>query len=270
MTVRTFVDTNVWVYAQDSRDSAKRARAREVLRADPAGLWTSPQVMGELYVTLTRRMQPPMDASAARSIVGNLAGLNVVPLEAAHVLEAMETAGGGQVAYWDALIVAAARSAGCERILTEDLAAGTQVAGVRIENPFASVQNRLAETERPYEATRAEWDDCALREELARYEAACRAAGMQPNAVHSYWDYARRFLDWREGAYPRRAAVRPVPARPVGTPDLRNDAAAYRQALAVAGLSAAAIETYVRHALFLVRWLAGEFRPGARLGPRAG
>ncbi len=24
---------------------------------------------------------------------------------------------------------------------------------------------------------------------------------MRPNAIHSYWDYARRFLDWRTGEY---------------------------------------------------------------------
>lgn len=268
MTVRTFVDTNVWVYAHDSRDGPKRARAREVLRSNPGSLWTSAQVMGELYVTLTRRLRPQMDPSLARAIVGNLATLNVVSLDAAHVLQAIDTSLGGQVSYWDALILAAAGAAGCERLLTEDLAAGTEFVGVRIENPFSSGPSRLAEVPAPYGPARAVLDDAALRQELVRYEAACRAAGMRPSAVHSYWDYARRFLDWREGAYPRHAAQRPVAVRSVGREGLLGDAVAYEHALESAGLSPASIGTYVHHATAFVRWLSGEFQPGARLAGR--
>jgi predicted nucleic acid-binding protein len=266
-TVRTFVDTNIWVYAHDTHNTAKRARAREVLRADPGGLWVSPQVMGELYVTLTRRLAPPMDPAAAGAIIVSLARLNVVSLEAAQVLEAIDLARGGQVAYWDALIVATARGAGCERILTEDLAAGSEVAGVRIENPFTST-HRLAEPPSPYAVTRDAWDDGELREQLGRYEATCRAAGMKPNAVHSYWDYARRFLDWREGLYPRHATARPVPRGVVGIPDLQGEVAEYERFLEGAKLGRPAIDTYVRHAGFFVRWLGGDFRPGGRLHRR--
>jgi hypothetical protein len=97
-----------------------------------------------------------------------------------------------------------------------------------------------------------------------------QAAGMRPGAVHSYWDYARRFLDWREGIYPRSGASRPVPIRTLGVGDLRADVAAYAQWLDGAGLSQAAIDTYVRHADFFVRWLDGEFEPGARLRRRPG
>jgi hypothetical protein len=38
---------------------------------------------------------------------------------------------------WDALIVAAAKIAGCARVLTEDLSSGAEIDSVRIENPFA-------------------------------------------------------------------------------------------------------------------------------------
>ena len=43
-----------------------------------------------------------------------------------------------RIGFWDALIVAAARKAGAERILSEDLNAGQTIAGVRIENPFVA------------------------------------------------------------------------------------------------------------------------------------
>ncbi len=265
MTARTFVDTNIWVYANDARDTAKRRRAREILAADPSALWTSPQVMGELYVTLTRKPTPPMTAAAARTIVAQLARLNVVPLGAGEVLAALDIARDGQVSYWDALVIAAARAGGCVRLLTEDLAPGSMIAGVRIQNPFVGPPHRLAEPATAYGRPRSSWDDRALRDELERYEAEARAAGMTPNAVHAYWDYARRFLDWREGLYPRHAATRPVPARVVQVEEMRADAAAYAAWLQGAGLRQSAIDTYLRHARFFVRWLAGDFQPGGRL-----
>lgn len=112
------------------------------------------------------------------------------------------------------------------------------------------------------------WDDDSLATELARYEQACRDAGMRPNAIHSYWDYARRFLDWRTGAYrPRGAggAGRPVPREAVTADELARQAAAYARVIEAAGRAQETIDTYHRHAMFFIRWLGGEFQPGHRL-----
>lgn len=261
------MDTNIWVYANDPGNPAKRDLAREALAAVGAGIWTSPQVMGELYVSLTRKLPRPMSPEAAASVVERLSRLRVVALDAAQVRDAIAIAGRHQLSYWDALILAAARSCGCGRLLSEDLADGSVIAGVRIENPFRGDRHRLAEPAADY-GPGATWDDRGLRAALDDYEAAARGAGMKPNAVHSYWDYARRFLDWREGLYPRSAAARPVPSRPVRAADLLDEAGAYTRSLTAAGLSRAAIDTYERHACFFARWLAGEFRPGARLSGR--
>jgi predicted nucleic acid-binding protein len=38
--------------------------------------------------------------------------------------------------YWDATILEAARSLGCEVVLSEDLSDGQDYAGVRVQNPF--------------------------------------------------------------------------------------------------------------------------------------
>ena len=40
------------------------------------------------------------------------------------------------VSYWDAAILEAARSLGCDLVLSEDLGDGRNYAGVRVENPF--------------------------------------------------------------------------------------------------------------------------------------
>lgn len=264
--MRTFADTNIWVYAADPTDPLKQRIARECTTADAASMVVSVQVMGELYVTLVRKATSPMDRRAARAIVECLSRLHVVPLEASDVLHALELTATAQLSYWDALIVAAASRARCDRILTEDLAHGTTIDGVRIENPFLGGDRSLAEARALYEDGPRTWDDAALREALAAYEDACRAAGMRPNAVHSYWDHARRFLDWRDGAYPRNTSARPVPARAVGIAELVAEAEAYGGFVAGSGLSPASAETYVRHARLFVRWLDGRFTPGGRLG----
>jgi hypothetical protein len=103
---------------------------------------------------------------------------------------------------------------------------------------------------------------------LARYEDACRNAGMRRNAIHSYWDYARRFLAWRVGEYRPRGSTttgRPVPAGPATPEELERQAAAYARAIEAAGREQATVDTYHRHAMFFIRWLRGDFQPGGRL-----
>ena len=265
--MRTFVDTNIFVYALDQRDQAKQRRAREVLATEPDNLVVSSQVLGELYVTLTRKLPQPMTPADARSVVIRVAQSHVVAVDAEVVVAALSIAAGGNVSYWDALIVAAAGAAGCERILTEDLAADTVIGGVRVENPFAE-RRRLSEVPAPYGRNPGPWSDAALRDALPAYQQACQDAGMRPNAVHSYWDYARRFVDWRTGEYRPRGAVpggRPTPTEPASAADLRIQAAGYAHAIEAAGREQATVDTYHRHAMFFVRWLEGEFRPGERL-----
>jgi predicted nucleic acid-binding protein len=41
------------------------------------------------------------------------------------------------LSFWNALIVHAARRAGCDRLMTEDLRAGQRIEGVEIVDPFA-------------------------------------------------------------------------------------------------------------------------------------
>jgi len=141
MTVRSFVDTNVFAYVLDDAEPAKQAQARAALAAPaPGALVISTQVLGELYVVATRKLGVDPDAAAA--FVDDLADLPVVPIEAALVKSAIATSRSATISYWDALIVEAAASAGCERVLTEDLADGMSIGSVRIESPFRPADPR--------------------------------------------------------------------------------------------------------------------------------
>lgn len=115
------------------------------------------------------------------------------------------------------------------------------------------------------------WTNEDLFKALGRYELECVSSGMRPKAVHSYWDYARRFLEWRTGEYRPRGATTPARTAaigPVTATELAKDASAYARDVEAAGRNQATIDTYYRHAMFFVRWLDGEFKPGRRLTGR--
>jgi predicted nucleic acid-binding protein len=59
---------------------------------------------------------------------------------------ALADAVAGRASYWDALLVATAAEAGCELILSEDMADGTRLSGVEIHNPFGAASGLTART----------------------------------------------------------------------------------------------------------------------------
>src|SRR5215218_4944158 len=71
---------------------------------------------------------------------------------------------------------------------------------------------------------------------------------------------------------PRGATVgaRPVPRTPASAAELAAQAKTYGEAIKAAGREQPTIDTYFRHAMFFVRWLTGEFKPGSRLRRRLG
>jgi predicted nucleic acid-binding protein len=137
MTDRAFVDTNVLVYSVDDADLHKRDVARALLVHRVDELVVSAQVLSEFYVVVTRKLAQPMSGEDAAAAVSELSKLPVVPNDATLVRDAIALSREGQLSFWDAQIVAAARTAGCETLYTEDLASDTTIAGVRILNPFA-------------------------------------------------------------------------------------------------------------------------------------
>lgn len=133
---RTFLDTNVLVYAVDDADPLKRDRAREVLGGSADQLVLSAQVLSEFYVVVTRKLDDPMTEADAAEAVRGLARLPVVVADSDLVEAAVALSWESQISFWDAQIIAAAMIAGCDRVLTEDLSHGAEVGSVRIENPF--------------------------------------------------------------------------------------------------------------------------------------
>ncbi|MBF8291168.1 MAG: PilT protein [Chloroflexi bacterium] len=138
---RTFVDTNVLVYAHDAGDPTRQPVARALLEelwANGSGV-LSTQVLQEFYVVATRKFQPPMPRAEARELVTLYATWSVVQVDVEMILDAAALEDSAQLSFWDALIVEAAHRAGAARLVSEDLQTGRQIAGIAIENPFGPV-----------------------------------------------------------------------------------------------------------------------------------
>lgn len=136
---RTFVDTNVLAYTFDDAYPSKRARAMELVDS----LWTegdlvvSTQVLQELFVTLTRKLETTIAPAVATDAVERLSDdAHVVLLDVPLVLAAMHRSRRSQISLWDALIVGATLEARCTELLTEDLQDGWQVGEATVINPF--------------------------------------------------------------------------------------------------------------------------------------
>jgi len=136
MSVRSFFDTNVLVYADDKASLAKQRRAIELVaehRRAGTGV-VSLQVLQEYFVTVTRKLG--VDARLARRKVELLAEFDVVAPEVADILAAIDLYRLHGFSFWDALILRAAKQAGCRVLLSEDFQGQREVDGVRVVNPF--------------------------------------------------------------------------------------------------------------------------------------
>jgi len=84
MTGRSFVDTNVFVYAADlsAQERSKHDIAETLIAQSSADLVVSTQVLQEFYVVITRKLRLPMTEDQATAAVREMARLEVVQLDA--------------------------------------------------------------------------------------------------------------------------------------------------------------------------------------------
>ncbi len=128
----SFLDTNVLLY-QLSNNPDKAERAEALVRE---GGTISVQVLNELANVARRKIG--LAWTEVHALTETLrALLNVMPLDAdmhAHGLRLCERNG---FSVYDGMIVAAALSAGCDTLWSEDMHAGLKVEGLlTIRNPF--------------------------------------------------------------------------------------------------------------------------------------
>jgi predicted nucleic acid-binding protein len=136
MPARSFFDTNVLVYADDAAAPAKQRRAIDLIaehRRARTGV-LSLQVLQEYFVTVTRKLH--VDAAVARRKVELLSEFDVAAPEVADILAAIDLHRLHGFSFWDALILRAAKQAGCSILFSEDMQQAREIDGVRIVNPL--------------------------------------------------------------------------------------------------------------------------------------
>jgi predicted nucleic acid-binding protein len=138
MTALVFVDTNVLLYALDRTNLKKQQAAREWREE----LWRSRrgrisfQVLQEFYAKVAQKW--PEGRDEARAEVRDLLAWLPMTVDAAILERGWKIQDRYRLSFWDSLVVAAAKSAGCRYLLTEDLQTNQELDGVMVVNPFLS------------------------------------------------------------------------------------------------------------------------------------
>lgn len=130
--MKAFFDTNVLVYTATS--DARKAKAVECLGG---GGITSVQVLNEFVHVARNKLRhdwPQIELALGlfRDSLDDVAPITVATHAAAVVL-----ARDHRLAFYDALIVAAAVESGCDALYSEDMQHGRKFGELAIVNPFA-------------------------------------------------------------------------------------------------------------------------------------
>ncbi len=141
MNAKYFLDTNIFIYALDGQPPVKAAVARELIAkavAEGSGV-ISYQVVQECLNAVTGKVRFALTPDELQNLLDNtLVPLcQVFPDAPGFFASGLHIRARYKFHFYDALIVAAALEAGCERLYTEDLQHGQTIGGLRIENPFA-------------------------------------------------------------------------------------------------------------------------------------
>ena len=139
-------DTNALVYATLSVPLAKTDRARDLLER---GMRTGScilllQTLAEFSSVAIRKAGIGVD-EVRTTIDAWRAVLPVQGTEDGDLSAALDAVKKHRLAFWDAMLWAAAQRAGVRHLLTEDLQDGFALAGVKFVNPFDARNNRLVD-----------------------------------------------------------------------------------------------------------------------------
>jgi predicted nucleic acid-binding protein len=129
--VSAFFDSNILIYAFST--DARRERA---LAAIGGGGVISAQVLNEFTNVLRKKQKQEWPVIEAALHTLRFRFPEIMPLTADTHAAALGFAREHGLAFYDALIVAAATEAGCDTLYSEDMQHGRAIAGLTIRNPF--------------------------------------------------------------------------------------------------------------------------------------
>ena len=136
MKERSFIDTNVLVYTDDSANPEKQQVAIRLLESgwSNGNLVMSTQVLQEYFVAATRKLS--VKAETAQAKIELLTNQNIVINDVSDIKRAIEIHRLYQYSFWDALIITAALKASCQTLYSEDMHNNQVIENLTIINPF--------------------------------------------------------------------------------------------------------------------------------------
>ena len=138
MSGREFIDTNVLIYAEDTRDRRKQTCARELIRRlmrERRGV-LSLQILQEFFAAATRKLG--MSSKDAKQRVGLYSRFDVVTMTPTDLLASIDLHRIHQLSIWDSLVIRAALNGSCTVLYTEDMQAGYMIEDLLLTDPFAT------------------------------------------------------------------------------------------------------------------------------------
>lgn len=139
MAQRSFIDTNVLIYAEASDEPVKQQVALALLKQlyeSTSGV-LSTQVLQEYCNVALKKLKLPV--AHIRAQLGLYEQFEVVQVTPALIRAGLDLQQTRSVAFYDALVLASAQAAGCNELFSEDMNTGEVIGGLRICNPFLVV-----------------------------------------------------------------------------------------------------------------------------------
>jgi len=137
MALRSFIDTNILVYAEASDVPAKQKVALTLLKQhyEEASGVLSTQVLQEYCNVALKKLKLPHPYIRAQ--LDLYEQFDVIQVTPAIIRAGVDLQQTRSVAFYDAIVLASAQIAGCSVLFSEGMKTGEIVGGVRIINPFA-------------------------------------------------------------------------------------------------------------------------------------
>lgn len=136
--MRFTLGSNVLVYTADGRDPTRQQTALLIMtRASLSDCVLVPQALSEFFYAVTRKAIMPRSV-AAEQVRDWLRLFPVTAGASADALRsALDPAVIGRFQFYDALLIATARDAGCSVVISGDMADGAEHDGLRVGGAFA-------------------------------------------------------------------------------------------------------------------------------------
>lgn len=136
MKERSFFDTNILIYSDDSAFPEKQAIAIQLLEEgwNSGNIVLSTQVLQEYFVASTRKLG--VSVEIAQRKIELLAHLDIISIEHSDIIQAIDLHRLHNFSFWDSLIIRMAQKTNCTALYSEDMQHGQLIGNVRVVNPF--------------------------------------------------------------------------------------------------------------------------------------